>query len=270
LIYLNQSLYESTGLEGHSSIRRVELETGKVLQKREVPAPYFAEGLTSWHCRLIQLTWLSQVGFVYDRLTLNPTDQFHYSWQGWGLTHDRRQLIASDGSDTLRFLDPVTYSVTRELNVTDGGEPVRNLNESDRVHFSVHLRNVISSRQTEADVMSFLGMSRSIIRCAVFCSGDDSSFGFAPGTHRLMSLRPAIPWWGALLHCPPPLYQPTSILNRLVGTVNHHLTRAGEFSTGDMGNFQPELTQVRALRWLPGVYAAPRTRLDEDQKELAT
>jgi len=90
--------------------------------------------------------------------------------------------------------------------------------------------------------MSFSGMSRSIIRCAVFCSGDDSSFGFAPGTHRLMSLRPAIPWRGALLHCPPPLYQPMSILNRLVGTVNHHLMRTGEFSTGDMGNFQPELT----------------------------
>ena len=85
-------------------------------------------------------------------------------------------------------------------------------------------------------------MSRSIIRCADFYSGDDSEFGFAPGAHRLMSLRPAIPGRVALLHCPPPLHQPISILKRLVGTVNHHLTRAGEFSTGDLGNFQPELT----------------------------
>ena len=85
-------------------------------------------------------------------------------------------------------------------------------------------------------------MSRSIIRCAAFYSGDDSWFDFAPGVHRLMSLRPAIPQRVGLHHCPPPLYRPTSILNRLVGIVNHHLIRAGEFSTGDMGSFQPELT----------------------------
>jgi glutamine cyclotransferase len=133
LIYLDRSLYESTGLEGHSSIRRVDLETGRVLQKREIPRPYFAEGLTSWRGQLIQLTWLSNVGFVYDLLTLNPKDQFHYAWQGWGLTHDRKQLIASDGSDTLRFLDPATYSVTRELRVKDGGKPIENLNELEYV-----------------------------------------------------------------------------------------------------------------------------------------
>ena len=98
--------------------------------------------------------------------------------------------------------------------------------------------------------MSFLGMSRSIIRCAVFRSGEDAFFGFAPGTHRLMSLRPAIPWRGALLHCPPPLYQPLSILNRLGGTVNHHLTRTGEFSTGDMRKFQalPRLDAIGTLK----------------------
>ena len=133
LIYLDRSLYESTGLEGHSSIRRVELETGRVLQKREIPTPYFAEGLTSWRGQLIQLTWLSHVGFVYDLLTLNPRNQFHYAWQGWGLTHDRKQLIASDGSDILRFLNPSTYSVTRELHVADSGEPIENLNELEYI-----------------------------------------------------------------------------------------------------------------------------------------
>jgi hypothetical protein len=91
-------------------------------------------------------------------------------------------------------------------------------------------------------------MSRSIIRCADFYSGDDSAFSFAPGAHRLMSLRPAIPWRVGLHQSPPPLYQPLSILNRLVGTVNHHLTRAGEFSTGVLRNFHPELTDFLRSR----------------------
>jgi hypothetical protein len=95
--------------------------------------------------------------------------------------------------------------------------------------------------------MSFQGISRSIIRFRRHCSGDKPLSGFAPETHRLMSLRPVIPQRVALLHCPPPLCQPMSILNRLVHTVNHHLARAGEFSTGTLGNFQPVLTASPSL-----------------------
>jgi glutaminyl-peptide cyclotransferase len=138
LIYLDHSIYETTGLEGHSSIRHVELETGKVLQRQEVPRPYFAEGLTNWHDQLVQLTWVSHVGFVYDRLTLNLKSEFHYAWQGWGLAQDGKQLIASDGSETLRFLDPETYSVTREITVTDGVEPIKNLNELEYVRNEIY------------------------------------------------------------------------------------------------------------------------------------
>lgn len=141
LLYADGVLYESTGLYGRSSLRRVELTTGAVLQKRELSEEYFAEGLTLFGERLIQLTWQNRIGFIYDRATFEPMGTFTYSTEGWGITHDGRQLIMSDGSATLRFLDPDTFAVRREVMVTDGGRPVVQLNELEYVNGEI-LANV--------------------------------------------------------------------------------------------------------------------------------
>jgi glutamine cyclotransferase len=113
LIYVDGHLFESTGLYGRSSIRMVDLSTGKVLQKYSLPAEYFGEGLTEWGSTLIQLTWKSHKGFVYDRFTFSLLRTFQYDGEGWGLTHNDTQLIMSDGTSYLRFLDPKTFRETR-------------------------------------------------------------------------------------------------------------------------------------------------------------
>jgi glutamine cyclotransferase len=133
LVYRDGVLYESTGLEGRSSLRKVELATGRVLQQRQVAPAYFAEGLTDWRGRLIQLTWQSNVAFVYDLATFAPVATFSYEGEGWGLTHDRTRLIMSDGSADLRFLDPATFRETKRITVRDRGEPVSELNELEMV-----------------------------------------------------------------------------------------------------------------------------------------
>jgi glutamine cyclotransferase len=124
-------LYESTGRTGQSSLRKVELETGKVLHKVDVGAPYFAEGLVLFGGRLHQLTWQDQTAFVYD-LDFGRVGTFHYEGEGWGLATDGTSLILSDGSNQLRFLDP-QYAVTRTVNVMDGTEYVNDLNELEWV-----------------------------------------------------------------------------------------------------------------------------------------
>ncbi len=133
LQYLDGVLYEGTGQVGQSSIRKVELATGKVLQSRSVPAPHFGEGITVWKNDLIELTWQTHVAFVYDRATFQPKKQFTYSGEGWGLTQDAANLIMSDGSDELRILDPVTFAERRRIKVTAAGAPLRNLNELEYV-----------------------------------------------------------------------------------------------------------------------------------------
>jgi glutaminyl-peptide cyclotransferase len=134
LVFVDGVLYESTGLNGHSSLRKVKLETGEVLQRREVDAQYFAEGLTEWRGTLIQITWQTHVGFVYDLATFAPKRTFNYTGEGWGLTHDRTRLIMSDGTSSLRFLDPVTLAETGRVTVTDRGQPVTRLNELEVVN----------------------------------------------------------------------------------------------------------------------------------------
>jgi glutamine cyclotransferase len=133
LFYLNGFLYESTGLEGRSSIRKVALETGKVMQRVEVPSEYFGEGIVNWQARLISLTWKSQVGFVYDLASLKVKRRFAYSGEGWALTQDGKRLIMSDGTPELRFLDPQTLRETGRITVTYDDKPVRNVNELEWV-----------------------------------------------------------------------------------------------------------------------------------------
>lgn len=133
LFYLDGFLYESTGLEGQSSIRKVRLETGEVLQQVTVPARYFGEGIVNWRQRLVSLTWKSQIGFVYDLKTFRLQRHFSYAGEGWALTQDGSHLIMSDGSDQLRWLDPATLHETNRLKVTFQGKPLRDLNELEWV-----------------------------------------------------------------------------------------------------------------------------------------
>jgi glutamine cyclotransferase len=138
LIYRDGFLFESTGLHGRSTLRKVELETGRVVRQHKVDAAYFAEGLTDWEDQLVQLTWRSNVAFIYDLASLVVRRTFRYSGEGWGLTRDQEGLILSDGSDQLRFLDPHAFRETRRVSVTDGGVPVRDLNELEYIRGEVY------------------------------------------------------------------------------------------------------------------------------------
>lgn len=139
LIYKDGHLYESTGLNGQSSLRMVDLSSGQVLQKHDVPAEYFGEGLTDWGSTLIQLTWLAHKGFVYDRFSFSLLRTFRYEGEGWGLTHDSTQLIMSDGSSYLRFLDPNSFREIRRLRVTDDkGHAIDNLNELEFIRGEIY------------------------------------------------------------------------------------------------------------------------------------
>ncbi len=133
LFYLDGFLYESTGLEHHSAIRKESLATGKVVLIRELAPQYFGEGIVNWHGRLIQLTWRNQIGFIYDLASFRPLGQFAYPGEGWALTQDGRQLIMSDGTPQIRFLDPVTLKEVRRITVTADGTPVQSLNEVEWV-----------------------------------------------------------------------------------------------------------------------------------------
>lgn len=125
--------YEGTGLNGRSSIRRVKIETGEVLQKRDVPAAYFGEGITVRGSELFQLTWQSGVTFVYDAQTFAPKRQHRYTGEGWGLTQDRTSFIMSDGSEFLRIIDPGTFAERKRIRVMAAGQPLKKLNELEFV-----------------------------------------------------------------------------------------------------------------------------------------
>lgn len=138
LVYVDGHLYESTGINGESSLRMVDLETGRVLQEQPVDKKYFAEGLTDWGSTLVQLTWETHVGLVYDRFSFRLLRTFPYSEEGWGLTHDAKSLILSDGTPTLRFLDPATFKELRSVTVKDRGKPVSDINELEYIDGQVY------------------------------------------------------------------------------------------------------------------------------------
>jgi len=135
LCYSDGHLYEGTGLNGRSSLRKVKLETGEVLQMQNLESQYFGEGIAIWQDSLVQLTWRSQIGFVYDRTTFQRKRTFAYRGEGWGLTHDGKRLIMSDGqaNGTLRYIDPATMKEAGRLPVRDGDRPVVGLNELEFV-----------------------------------------------------------------------------------------------------------------------------------------
>jgi glutamine cyclotransferase len=138
LIFVDGKLYESTGQEGRSSLRQVDLQTGSVAKKVDVPAPYFAEGITLHNGKIYQLTWLHEIGFIYDAQKLEQIGQFKYEGEGWGITSDGRSLIISDGSNRLRFLDPDSFRVTKTIAVLDGKRAVDKLNELEFVNGEIY------------------------------------------------------------------------------------------------------------------------------------
>ncbi|HUC86102.1 MAG TPA: glutaminyl-peptide cyclotransferase [Candidatus Acidoferrales bacterium] len=138
LVYWDGGLLESTGLNGESSLRRVELQTGKVLQRVDVPSQYFAEGLALLNGKLFQLTWQSHLGFVYDLATLKQEKEFTYPGEGWGLTTDGTWLIMSDGTDQIRFLDPATFKENRRITVIAHGNGVSRLNELEYIQGEIY------------------------------------------------------------------------------------------------------------------------------------
>jgi glutamine cyclotransferase len=141
LFYRGGAMFESTGLEGQSVIRRWQLADGKVLGESRLPPEMFGEGIVDWQGEIISLTWRNGVGYRWDMATLKPRSRFAWSHEGWGLTQDGRNLIASDGTATLRFLDPLTLAERRSITVTDAGAPVANLNELEWVRGEI-LANV--------------------------------------------------------------------------------------------------------------------------------
>lgn len=139
LVYVDGYLYESTGGNGRSSIRQVDLASGRVLRQYNLASRYFGEGLTNWGNDLIQLTWKAGLGFVYDRATFAWKHTFSYPGEGWGLTHDSKQLILSDGTAVLRFLDPKTFLETGRISVTDEhGRPLTQINELEYVRGEIY------------------------------------------------------------------------------------------------------------------------------------
>jgi glutamine cyclotransferase len=133
LVYEDGVLYEGTGLYGQSSLTKRDLESTTVLKRERLPRRYFGEGIAVFRDKIFQLTWQSHTGFVYDKTTFRLLKEFKYPGEGWGLTHDGKQLIMSDGSATLRFLDPNTLAETRRVTVCEDGRDVTLLNELEYV-----------------------------------------------------------------------------------------------------------------------------------------
>jgi len=138
LVFESGVLYEGTGRQGYSTLRRVELTTGDVLQIRKLPDQLFGEGITIFGERIIQLTWQSGVGFVYDKNSFELLEEFHYPTEGWGITHDGERLIMSDGTSTLRFLDPETFEEIGRIEVRDEDGPLTRLNELEYVQGEIY------------------------------------------------------------------------------------------------------------------------------------
>jgi glutamine cyclotransferase len=133
LVYVDGELYEGTGRYGQSTLRRVDLETGDSEQVVRLADEYFGEGITVLDDRIFQLTWRSQLGFVYDRTTFEPLNVFTYPTEGWGVTHDGKSLIMSDGSNVLYYLEPEEFTLQRQVPVFAGSEPVTMLNELEYI-----------------------------------------------------------------------------------------------------------------------------------------
>jgi glutamine cyclotransferase len=136
--YLDGLFYEGTGLKGHSAVIATQPETGKVVQRLDLPPQYFGEGIVNWGPNLYEWTWQSHLCFVYDRFSLRPVKQFTYTGEGWGMTRTTKEIITSDGTATLRFRDPATFKETRHIVVKDSSTPIDQLNELEYIKGEIY------------------------------------------------------------------------------------------------------------------------------------
>jgi len=138
LVFEDGLLYEGTGLHGYSTLRRVKLETGEILQICKLPPQFFGEGVTIYGNKIIQLTWRSHIGFVYDKYNFKLLQEFNYPDEGWGITHDGKHLIMSDGTSILHYLDPETFEEIYQIKVTANGIPVTGINELEYIQREIY------------------------------------------------------------------------------------------------------------------------------------
>jgi glutamine cyclotransferase len=154
LVWLDGRLWESTGLVGASTIREVDLDSGRVLRSVDIPPGLFGEGIVNWGDEILSITWQDGVGFRWDRRTFRQTGRWSYSHEGWGLTQDGRHIIMSDGTPTLRFLDPATMREVRRIEVTSAGQPVARLNELEYANGEILANVWMTSRIARIDPTS--------------------------------------------------------------------------------------------------------------------
>lgn len=151
LVFEDGFLYEGTGQRGRSTLRKVELETGKILKIHKLPYEFFGEGITVYNDKIIQLTYRSRVGFVYKKDSFKLLQKFDYSTEGWGITYDGNHLIISDGTDTLYFLSPETFEVLNRIEVRDKGTAVSRLNELEYVKGEIYANVWMTERIARID-----------------------------------------------------------------------------------------------------------------------
>lgn len=183
LVFHDGGFYESTGQFGRSSLRRVELQSGKVLKKVDLADEYFGEGLAMVGDRLVQLTWQTHRGFVYERDTFRKIGEFTYQSEGWGLCYDGKNLIMSDGSDTLTYMDATTFEPVKKLRVTMNGRAMRNLNELEFIEGEIwanvwHEDLILRINPESGRVSSFLNL-RGLHNPDVSEGGEDVLNGIA-------------------------------------------------------------------------------------------
>jgi glutamine cyclotransferase len=154
LVFNDGYLYESTGRRGQSSLRKVDPENGAVITLHPLADEFFGEGITILDDKIYQLTWQSYTGFIYDKSTFLVMEEFFYNTEGWGITHNGRDLIISDGTSTLYFLDPITLEVLSQINVTDDKGPVQNLNELEYINGEIFANVLYSYRIARIDPTS--------------------------------------------------------------------------------------------------------------------
>ena len=138
LVFEDGLLYEGTGLHGNTTLRRVKLETEEILQICKLPPPFFGEGVTIYGNKIIQLTWRSHIGFVYNKYNFKLLQEFNYPDEGWGITHDGKHLIMSDGTSILHYLDPETFEEIYQIEVTANGIPVTGINELEYIQGEIY------------------------------------------------------------------------------------------------------------------------------------
>jgi glutaminyl-peptide cyclotransferase len=154
LFYAEGFLYESTGLYGYSTLREIALDSGVIIKKVDLPSEYFGEGAALVKESIVQLTWQSEIGFVYDKNSFALLGNFTYSTEGWGLTYSGEELIMSNGSDTLLFLNPTSFQVKRQLQILDGNVPVSNLNELEYVKGDIYANVFIQNKIAVIDPLT--------------------------------------------------------------------------------------------------------------------